>query len=130
MPKYSLNPKLSLIPADVSLKGKKGKPVFLTLALDTGASFSSIPSDAAISIGCDPTKSCRKIEIITASGTEYVSIVTIPCVQIWDINLKDIDFICLDMPPKSPVSGLLGLNILKKFDIFLKFRSKLLEIAK
>ncbi|MFZ5800613.1 MAG: retropepsin-like aspartic protease family protein [Candidatus Omnitrophota bacterium] len=98
--------------------------------MDTGASLSSIPSDAAISIGCDPTKSLRKIEIITASGTEYVSIVTIPRIKIWDTELKNVDVICLDMPPKSTVSGLLGLNILKEFDISLKFHSKILEITK
>ena len=128
MAEYPLHPNLSLIPVNVSIAGRKGKPVFLTMALDTGASLTSIPSDAAISIGCDPTKSARKIEIITASGTEYVSIVTVPNLQIWEINLKNVDVICLDMPPKSPVSGLLGLNVLKNFDVLLKFRSKILGI--
>ena len=128
MSEYPLNPKLNLIAVDVSVKGKRGNPVFLTMALDTGASMSSVPSDAALSIGCDPTKSSRKIEIITASGTEYVSIVTIPLLQIWGETLTDVDVICLDMPPQSTVSGLLGLNVLKNFDVLLKFRSKTLEI--
>jgi clan AA aspartic protease (TIGR02281 family) len=128
MPEYPLDPKSNLILVNVSLAGRKGNPVFLTMALDTGASMTSIPSEAALSIGCDPTKSARKIEIITASGTEYVSIVTIPHLEIWEVKLKDIDVICLDMPPQSPVSGLLGLNVLKNFDVLLKFRSKILRI--
>ena len=102
----------------------------LNFVLDTGASMTSIPSETAMSIGCDPTKSHRKIEIITASATEYVSIVTIPKFQIWDTVLTNIDVIGLDMPPKSTVSGLLGLNVLSRFDIFLKFRSRLLEITR
>ncbi len=130
MSEYFLNPKLNLIPIDVAVKGLKGNPVFLTMALDTGATLTSIPGDAALSIGCDPTKSRRKIEILTASGTEYVSIVTIPTFQIWEATLKNIDVICLDMPPKSNVSGLLGLNVLKCFDIFLKFSSNTLEVLR
>jgi clan AA aspartic protease (TIGR02281 family) len=130
MPEYPLNPKSNLIPVDAPIKGLKGNPVFLTLALDTGATLTSIPGDAALSIGCDPTKSRRKIEILTASGTEYVSIVTVPTFQIWETTLKNIDVICLDMPPKSNVSGLLGLNVLKHFDIFLKFSSNILEITR
>ena len=130
MAEYPLHPNPSLIPVNVSIAGRKGNPVFLTMALDTGASMTSIPSDAALSIGCDPTKSSRKIEIITASGTEYVSIVTIPVLQIWEMTLTDVDVICLDMPPQSTVSGLLGLNVLKNFDVLLKFRSNILEISR
>ncbi|MBI3601721.1 MAG: clan AA aspartic protease [Candidatus Omnitrophica bacterium] len=118
-----------MITTELSVQGPVGKPVFLTMALDTGASMTSIPSHAAISIGCDPTKAKKKTEIITASGTEYVAIITIPRLYLWDTLLKNVKVICLDMPPQSPVSGLLGLNVLKKFDIFLRFSCKRLQIS-
>ena len=98
------------------------------MVVDTGASITSIPADIALSIGVDPSKPIKRIEIITASGTEYVPVVKIPCVQFLGFNLKNVEIACLNLPPQSTVSGLLGLNILKNFNLSLKFREGLLEI--
>ena len=100
------------------------------MVLDTGATITTVPIEAAIAIGCDPTKSKKRIEMITASGTEYAPLVTIPEVRFLGFKLKDVEVICHNLPPQATVSGLLGLNILKRFDIFLKFHSKILEIEK
>jgi predicted aspartyl protease len=132
MLKFPLSPKLDLIIVEIAIKGKgaKNKPVFLTMAIDTGTSFTSIPFDAAKSIGCRPKKARRKLEIITASDTKivYAPLVTVPHFQIWGKHLRNIDVICIDLPPKRPISGLIGLNVLRHFNIGLNFLKKKLEI--
>lgn len=102
----------------------------LKMIFDTGATITSIPTQTAIAIGCDPVKSSRRTEILTASGTEYVPIVTIPRIKLMGFTLENVDAICHDLPPRSGGSGLLGLNVLKNFDIRLSFLKKSLELTK
>lgn len=130
MPKYPLKPDSSVIIIEVSLIGRPQRIIPLKMVLDTGASITTIPMEAAIAIGCDPAKSKKRIEMITASGTEYAPVVVIPRLRFFSFELKDVEVICHNLPPQATVSGLLGLNVLKNFDIFLKFRSKILEITK
>ena len=93
-------------------------------------SETSIPNETALAIGCDPSKPKKRIEMITASGTEYVPVVIIPEISFLGFRLKNIEAACLNLPPQSIVSGLLGINVLKNFDILLAFLKKTLEITK
>ena len=116
-----------VIVVNVLVRGSKNTKL-IKMVVDTGASITSIPSDIALSIGIDPTNPIKRIEIITASGTEYVPIVMVPCVQFLGFSLKNVEIACLNLPPQSTVSGLLGLNILRKFNLSFKFRENLIEI--
>ena len=127
MVKVPLDLSKPVILIDVIFSGKRDTKI-LKMVIDTGATITTIPNAIAMAIGCDPAKSRRRIEMITASGTEYAPIVKIPEISLFEFTLRDIDAICHDLPPQSIAGGLLGLNVLKNFDIFLKFRSKTLEI--
>lgn len=109
--------------------GKRDKKS-IKMVFDTGASITTIPKEVALLIGCDPVKSTKKIEIITASGTEYVPLVLIPKIELLGFTMNNVEVACLDLPSQSIASGLLGLNILRSFDVFLGFRSKFLELSK
>ena len=123
-----LNPAAETIIISVRFAAVAGSGIRLRMALDTGASLSTIPHEAAIAIGCDPAKAKKRIEIVTASGVEYVPVVTIPEISLLGHALRNIEVACLNLPARSPVSGLAGLNILRKFDIELLFRKKILSI--
>ena len=99
------------------------------MVLDTGASITTIPAEIAVAIGCDPSKPKRRVEIITASGIGYVPIVQVPKVELLGYELKNIEVACLSLPHQSAVDGLLGLNVLSRFDVHLNFKSKTLEIS-
>lgn len=99
------------------------------MAIDTGATYTIIPVETAILIGCNPVTPSRRIEIIMGGSTEYLPIVNIPEVKIFGIKLKKIEVICHNLPPKSPVHGLVGLNILRHFNVWFKFKSYILEIS-
>jgi len=115
------------IPVWVNLQGPEGSKI-IRMALDTGATYTIIPVETAISIGCDPLKFKERIEFITPSGTEYAPIITIPVVKAFGFTAKDVEVFCHNLPPQSPVEGLLGLSFLKYLNIHLKFREKILEV--
>ena len=117
-----------IVLTNVVFRGRRDAKI-LKMVLDTGASITTIPNEIALAIGCDPAKSKKRIEMITASGIEYVPIVVVPKIDLLGFRLKNTEVACLNLPPQSAVSGLLGLNILRNFDIALKFRQKLLEIS-
>lgn len=112
----------------VNLQGPLGFKV-LRMAVDTGATFTIVPVETALAIGCDPTMSKRRIEFITPSGIEYAPVITIPVVKAFGFTAKNVEIFCHNLPPQSPVEGLLGLNFLKHFNIYLKFKEKILEIS-
>lgn len=91
------------------------------MALDTGASLSTLPAEIALALGCDPSKPKRRVEIIAAGSMEYVPTVIIPRVKFVGFEFKNIEMACLNLPPKSSVAGLLGINVLKNLDILLSF---------
>src|SRR3989338_2430507 len=115
MAKYHLNPKTRILLVEARLIGASGKKIPLKMVLDTGASITTIPIEAAIAIGCDPIKSKRRVEMITASGIEYAPVVAIPKIELFGFGIKNVDVVCHNLPPQSIASGLLGLNLLKNF---------------
>jgi clan AA aspartic protease (TIGR02281 family) len=117
----------AVVVVNVLVRGSKNGRL-IKMVIDTGASITSIPSDIALAIGIDPSKPIKRIEIITASGTEYVPVVIVPRVQFLGFSLKNVEIACLNLPPQSTVSGLLGLNILKKFNLSFKFREGFIKI--
>ena len=93
----------------------------IPMAFDTGASISTIPAEIALALGCDPSKPKRRVEIIAAGSMEYAPTVLIPCVKFTGFEFKNIEMACLNLPPKSSVAGLLGLNVIRNLDILISF---------
>ncbi|MBI3008732.1 MAG: retroviral-like aspartic protease family protein [Candidatus Omnitrophica bacterium] len=108
----------------------KRQSLFLKLAVDTGASFTMISIENALAIGIDPSKSMRHIEITTANGIVFAPIIRIPSFKCFGIELKNIEVICHNLPPESPVEGLLGLNFLKGAKAILDFSQNIIEVVK
>lgn len=118
----------TIIACAVEFKGPEGNQI-LHMAIDTGATYTIIPVETAILIGCNPVIPFRRIEIIMGGSTEYLPMVKVPEVKAFGAKLEKIEVICHNLPPKSPVHGLLGLNILRHFDLFFKFKNNVLEIS-
>jgi len=100
--------------------------IFLKLAVDTGASITMIPAQAALGIGIDPSSASRHLEITTANGIILAPIVTIPSFICFGIKIRNMDVLCHNLPPESAVEGLLGLNFLKKAKIVIDFSNNVI----
>jgi predicted aspartyl protease len=123
--KKPLNPPIKLpegiISLYVQIAGPKAKRT-IKMALDTGATFTMIPPEKIIATGHKiPTVQEKMIKIFTASGTEYVPVVTISSLTCLGVTVRDIEVVCHDLPPESPVEGLLGLNFLIHLPAFIDF---------
>lgn len=98
----------------------------IKMALDTGATYTIIPAEKVIVTGHKlPTSKEELVMISTASGIEYVPLVTISSFKCLGITVKNINVVCHSLPSESPVEGLLGLNFLSHFPAFIEFYQKL-----
>lgn len=84
--------------------------------------------EAALAIGIDPTKSKRHLEITTASGVVFVPVMQLPALECFGRQIKNVEVVCHNLPPESPVEGLLGLNFLKAAKVVLDFAQDTIEV--
>mgnify|MGYP001576280366 CR=1 len=120
MAKFKFDPKATAIICRAEIVGRK-RELSLKMIVDTGATYTIIPVEAAVAIGYDPSRSPRKIEITTGSSIEYVSIVSVPKFRAFGIEIRNMKAVCHNLPPESPVDGLLGLNFLRQAKIAIDF---------
>ena len=102
----------------------------IPMAFDTGASISTIPKEIALALDSDLSSPKRCVEIIAAGGMEYVPAVLIPSVRFAGFEFENIEMACLNLPSKSSVAGLLGLDLLRNFDLLLSFSKNELTLRR
>jgi len=113
----------------MAVEGPNGSELrVLPVAFDTGASFTIIPWDIAISLGYDPTGVTRRIRIITGSGVEYAPVIMVRKLTAIGESIANIKVLCHDLPEDSKVDGLLGLSFLRHFDIDISFSKETIVI--
>jgi clan AA aspartic protease (TIGR02281 family) len=89
----------------------------LGLVVDTGASYTTIPTALADTLGLrSPTNKRHKVE--TANGTVVAEQVVLPDLTIAGaIHLKGVRAMVLDLPGTLVANGLLGLDVLQQLDL-------------
>ena len=118
----------SSLMADVRLWSKvDSKYAKIPLTVDTGASMTTISTEIFNRLGYEPSKSSR-VMITTASGVESVSQYTIDRLKIGGIELFNVDAYALKFPEESFSLGVIGLNILRLFDIELLFSQNIIKL--
>lgn len=126
---FPLDPNKSLIPVEVLLEGPKGQ-LLVHMALDTGATYTIVPVGTLRAIGYDPTISPVRIEFIAAGSVERKPVVRVQAISAFGIRIPRLQVVCHDLPPQSPVRGLLGLNFLKHVSLHLDFPYRILKVTK
>ena len=101
-------------------------PVYI--AIDTGASITTLSKDVLYLAGYDVTGGVSK-RITTASGVEYVKEVVIDKLMLGRIVLYDVMVYAHTFPQESFSSGVLGINVLSLFDVNLLFSKQLIELT-
>ena len=92
----------------------------IVAVIDTGASVTTLSKDTLVMLGYDVVNA-EQSRVITASGIEYVSKLNLEKVQIGNIELFDIKVHALTFPQESFTMGVIGMNILRDFDLYLLF---------
>ncbi len=99
-----------------------------SVALDTGASITTIPSQVVIDLGYDLSNPKQEVNILASSGIFTAKIITVRKLTAIGETVENIDVLCHDLPEDSIVEGLLGLNFLQYFDINISFSTGTIEI--
>ncbi len=125
---YPLFKEAGLLIAYARVHGPKGSR-FVRLAIDTGATATMIPPKIAIAIGLHPTRSHLVRETLTVSGKEFVPVVVVPRFQVFEKTLRRVTVTCHELPPESPIDGLLGLDILTRLKAILDLAKPSIRIT-
>jgi predicted aspartyl protease len=93
-----------------------------TLAiLDTGAGVTTICRDVLSTLGYDPDTSTTKRRVSTASGFEEVTELMVHKIRLGNVVFSDVIVHAHDFPMDSYAFAVVGMNVLKFFDIKISF---------
>ena len=98
------------------------------MALDTGASDTSIPTKVASDLGYDLSNPKHLVRLTTGSGTIPSKIITVRKLTAIGETVENIDVLCHDLPEESTIEGVLGLNFLRHFDVNILFSTGTIEL--
>ncbi|MBU1152849.1 retroviral-like aspartic protease family protein [bacterium] len=128
MKRFLFRPSAPIIIVRAIIEGREGSRP-LKLVFDTGSSYTILPWEIVVAIGYDPAISTKRTQLTTASGLEMAPVITISKVIALGEEVKDLEVACHDIPPNAYADGLLGLNFLRNFNVFLKFKEGFIEIG-
>jgi len=103
-----------IVPALVT--GEESHRLGLKLLLDTEASMTTLPEDALLKLGYAPAEAKDKRRVATGSSVEDLPVLTVKSMTVLEHTVTDLDVLCLDLPARAGVDGLLGMNFLNRFD--------------
>lgn len=122
------DPRFNVILLRVGIEGKGGRKLYLRMALDTGASLTVIPWDAAEALGYDPARTKRRVQFMTGSGMEAAPVFAVEGMEVLGVRINRVPVLCHDLPQRSLVDGLLGLSFLKHCRMSVDFKAGLLSL--
>ena len=117
-----------LVVKNVKITGLKGS-VRVDLIFDTGAAFTALSWSVLKIIGYDPAVVSERQEIVTANGVIEVPKLRVKSISIGNVEAKEIEVICHDIPELVELRGLLGLSFLKYFRTVIDYKEGYLELS-
>ena len=101
----------------------------ISLTLDTGASVTTLTPEIFFALGYEPSAK-PKMKLTTASDVTYVSHYMLDAIKLGDIELNNIEAYGLKFPEESFSMGVIGLNVLRQFDVGLIFSQKIVQLRR
>ena len=99
------------------------------LIFDTGASVTTISTEILYQLGYEPSGT-DKATITTASDVIRVAQFKLDKIMIGDIEIADVDVYAHKFPEECFSLGVVGLNVLRCFDIELLFSKKIINLTR
>lgn len=120
--KQSFNHRRGLIIVAVEIPGPSGTGLF-RVALDTGASATTINTGLLTAIGYDPSLAPQRVQVTTVSGIEYAARVVVSQLNALGQRRTNFPVLAHTLPPSSGIDGLLGLDFLRGQIVNIDFRN-------
>ena len=122
-----LDPNSHAIIVPVYVHGDRGFRI-VDMVLDTGATYVTFPSNVAELLGYKPAESNRHVTFLTASGIENAPLITVQKIGVLGTEANNVETLCMTLPGENRLRGLLGLSFLKRFDMDVHFKQRVLRI--
>ncbi|PID57757.1 hypothetical protein CSB45_05900 [candidate division KSB3 bacterium] len=103
----------SVMIVDVTINNRITRP----FAVDTGASYTVISPEIANALFLTPAYNAPQVTLQTANGRIKAALVNLERVRLGSLETPNITAAIHDMQDASHISGLLGLNVLKRFQM-------------
>ena len=100
----------------------------ISLVLDTGATMTTISTEILRALGYAAHGKDKK-RVTTASGIEYVDAIILDKIMIAGLEFSNISVHSLRFPTESFSKGVIGINILSNFDMFISLQNKILKLT-
>lgn len=121
------DPKIVIIP--VRIAGPTSER-YVRVIVDTGATYTLICPEAAEEIGLNLSKPIREAAITTASGIEPAQFFMLPALEVFGHRIQNVEIASHRLPERVPADGLLGLNVLKLFNVHVEFLRRRLRFTR
>jgi predicted aspartyl protease len=122
-----IDPREKLIVIPARIFGPTGQ-LIVRLVLDTGATTSMLSRNRAIKLGYEPNTVANRVEVTTASSTEFAPLITVEQIESLGQHLHNFAMLCYTLPPSTGVDGVLGLDFLRGHRLVIDFRIGLVSL--
>jgi clan AA aspartic protease (TIGR02281 family) len=112
---------------DVELEGPAGTTPSRYL-FDTGASYTTITSETAQTLGIEIPKDAPTLEFNTARGLGQSRMVYLPRLRLGDVELDGLLVSVCDSCATTQAGGLLGLNVIREFHVGMDYQGRQMEL--
>jgi predicted aspartyl protease len=119
---FDFDPHDGLVIVQAEIWGPSGSAV-LSLALDTGATFTLINQGRLMQLGYDPAVAPKRFQVSTASGVEFVPRLIVTKIAALAQERNDFSVLCHTLPASVRVDGLLGLDFVRGRGLSIDFRA-------
>ena len=114
----------------ISLPGKIFGPLRsqnVLLVFDPGAYRTIIKTSLTDSLGYQADADSKRVATSSVIGKEYGYTLKLQKLNILGFSFADIEVASFDLPEKYAIDGLIGLDLLKKFEILWRHKDRFLE---
>jgi predicted aspartyl protease len=119
----------NLVYADIPVwSATENKYLKAVMLIDTGANTTAFADSALKKLGC--YNEDRKTTVRTASGYVEVHIISLSKIQLGDTELCDVETHAHSYLDDFHFDGILGMNVLRQFNLEINFDNSLLTINK
>lgn len=95
--------------------GKDSSVIKVRLLVDTGASFTLLPTKVVQLVGCSLERPVRTQNITAVGGTLAASIVAVPWFNCLGQHIENFSVVAYTIPASAFVDGLLGMDFLRQY---------------
>lgn len=112
----------------IVLEGSSGQALERDYLFDTGASYTTITSDTARTLGIEVRSDAPSLQFNTASGPRESRMVFLPALRVGDVRIPGLLVSVCDSCATESAGGLLGLNVMREFLIQMDYQGSRMRL--